>query len=86
MHPTMTRPADRYSPLYFLVSLGAGGLAVTFFMYLMFWVPHPTRPVPVFEDVAAAFAALLTANLAPRPTCVLLSGGNVSLEELARIL
>ncbi|KGB82445.1 membrane protein [Rhodovulum sp. NI22] len=57
MHPTMTRPADRYSPLYFLVSLGAGGLAVTFFMYLMFWVPHPTRPVPVFEDVAAAFAA-----------------------------
>ncbi|MDY6859472.1 MAG: hypothetical protein SWN98_09040 [Pseudomonadota bacterium] len=57
MHPTMTRPADRYSPLYFLVSLGAGGLAVTFFMYLMFWVPHPTRPVPVFEDMAAAFAA-----------------------------
>ena len=32
-----------YSPLYFLASLGAGGLAVTFFMYLMFWVPHPAR-------------------------------------------
>jgi hypothetical protein len=24
-------------------------------MYLMFWVPHPGRPVPVFEDVLAAF-------------------------------
>lgn len=51
-----TSQADRaYSPLYFLASLGAGGLSVTFFMYLMFWVPHPGRPVPVFEDIAAAF-------------------------------
>lgn len=45
-----------YSPMYFLAALGAGGLAVTFFMYLMFWVPHPGQPVPVFEDLAA-FAA-----------------------------
>ena len=51
-----TAPERTYSPLYFLASLGAGGLAVTFFMYLMFWVPHPGQPVPVFEDVAAAFA------------------------------
>jgi len=49
------RPADSYSPLYFLASLGAGGLAVTFFMWLYFWVPHPDQPVPVFEDIAAAF-------------------------------
>lgn len=54
---TQTRPADQYSPLYFLASLGAGGLSVTFFMYLMFWVPHPGRPVPIFEDIVAAFAA-----------------------------
>lgn len=46
---------DRYSPLYFLASLGAGGLSVTFFMFLMFWVPHPGLPVPVFEDIIAAF-------------------------------
>ena len=50
------RPADSYSPLYFLASLGAGGLSVTFFMYLMFWVPHPGKPVPTFEDISAAFA------------------------------
>ena len=46
-----------YVPLYFLSSVGAGGLAVTFFMYLMFWVPHTGRPVPIFEDIAAAWSA-----------------------------
>ena len=51
----MTRAADKYSPLYFLASLGAGGLTVTFFMYLLFWVPHPGRPVPIFEDIMAAW-------------------------------
>ncbi|MDJ0629240.1 MAG: hypothetical protein QNJ44_13360 [Rhodobacter sp.] len=55
-HP-IERPADTYSPLYFLASLGAGGLAVTFFMYLFFWIPHPGQPVPVFEDSARAFSA-----------------------------
>ena len=55
-HP-IARPADSYSPLYFLASLGAGGLAVTFFMYLFFWVPHPNQPVPIFEDSARAFAS-----------------------------
>ena len=51
------RPADQYSPLFFLASLGAGGLSVTFFMYLMFWVPFTGRPVPVFEDLMAVFAS-----------------------------
>ena len=49
------RPADTYSPLYFLAALGAGGLTVTFFMYLMFWVPHPGQGVPLFEDILSAF-------------------------------
>ncbi|MBK1634963.1 TsoY family (seleno)protein [Rhodovulum adriaticum] len=55
MHADVSRPADRYSPLYFLASLGAGGLSVSFFMYLFFWVKHPDQPVPVFEDIAKAF-------------------------------
>jgi hypothetical protein len=46
----MPHAARNYSPLYFLASLGAGGLAVTFFMWLMFWVPHPDQPVPIFEN------------------------------------
>lgn len=49
------RPADNWAPLYLLSSVGAGGLAVSFFMYLLFWVPHPGRAVPIFEDIAAAF-------------------------------
>lgn len=55
MSHTPARPADTYSPLYFLASLGAGGLAVTFFMWLMHWLPHPGKTVPVFEDISAAF-------------------------------
>ena len=51
-----TRPADNWSPLYFLASVGAGGLVVTFFMWLYWWIPHPDQSVPVFEDIAAAFA------------------------------
>ncbi len=50
-----SRPANTFSPLYFLASVGAGGLSVTFFMYLMFWVPHIGRPVPIFEDILSAF-------------------------------
>ena len=57
MSSAPTRPADTYSPIYFLAALGAGGIVVTFFMFLMFWVPHPGQPVPVFEDIAAAFGS-----------------------------
>ena len=55
-HPATSPAESRYTPLYFLASLGSGGIAVTFFLWLMFWVPHPGKPVPVFEDIAAAFA------------------------------
>lgn len=48
---------DRYSPLYFLAALGAGGLTANFFVWLLFWVPHPERPVPVFEDLLAAYTS-----------------------------
>lgn len=57
MQPTPARPSDSYAPLYFLASVGAGGLAVSFFMWLMFWIPHPGRTAPTFEDIAAAFGS-----------------------------
>lgn len=57
MSETPSKPSDTYAPLYFLTSLGAGGLTVTFFMWLMHWTTHPGRSVPVFEDIVAAFAA-----------------------------
>ncbi|MEF2175260.1 MAG: hypothetical protein V3575_02210 [Candidatus Absconditabacteria bacterium] len=43
-----------YTPLYFLSALGFGGLAVSFFMYLMFLTPHKT-PVPTFETLVSYF-------------------------------
>ena len=44
-----------YSPIYFLSSLGAGGLAVSFFMYLMWMTPHKDRPIATFTTLSAAF-------------------------------
>lgn len=51
----MRRPADAWVPQYFLASVGAGGLAVAFFIWLYMWVPHPGQQVPVFEDIMAAW-------------------------------
>ena len=43
--------ATEYNPLYFLSSLGNGGLAVSFFIYLMFMVKHPDAPMATFGHV-----------------------------------
>ncbi len=56
MSSQAVRPADTYAPLYLLASVGAGGVAVSFFIWLIMWVPHPGRTVPIFEDIVAAFA------------------------------
>jgi hypothetical protein len=42
---------ENYSPLYFLAALGAGGAAITFFIYLMFLVPHPDTPMVTFNHL-----------------------------------
>ncbi|MFW5969116.1 MAG: TsoY family (seleno)protein [Halofilum sp. (in: g-proteobacteria)] len=42
--------AEGYSPLYFLAALGAGGLVVSFFMWLLFWLPYDTS-MPVFDEL-----------------------------------
>ncbi|MCK5110164.1 MAG: hypothetical protein KAQ94_01500 [Arcobacteraceae bacterium] len=47
---------EKYSPLYFLSALGAGGLSVSFFMYLMFLIPHKGVPMTTFDF---AYPALL---------------------------
>lgn len=44
-----------YNPLYFLAALGAGGLAVSFFMYIMWMTPHAGQPIPSFSTLMAAF-------------------------------
>ncbi len=42
---------ETYSPLYFLASLGAGGLLVTLFMYPMFMIPHADAPLVTFNHI-----------------------------------
>ena len=44
-----------WSPLHFLAALGAGGMVVTFFMFLLFWVPHTGQPIPVYSDWMSDF-------------------------------
>ncbi|MEN8718533.1 MAG: hypothetical protein ABF301_07755 [Sulfurovum sp.] len=45
---------EKFSPTCFLAALGAGGLSVSFFMYLMFLVPHPKTPMATFDSVYPA--------------------------------
>jgi hypothetical protein len=40
-----------YTPLYFLASLGFGGLAVSFFIYLMFMIEHKGTPMVTFDHL-----------------------------------
>ena len=44
-------PAVDYNPQYLLGSLGSGGVAVTFFIYLMFMVDHSGTPLVTFDHL-----------------------------------
>ncbi len=43
----------RYNPFYFLAALGNGGMAVAFFIWLNFLIPHPKTPIVTFDYIAA---------------------------------
>jgi len=43
-----------YNPLYWLAALGAGGLTVSFFVYINFMVPHKGVPMATFDQVYPA--------------------------------
>jgi hypothetical protein len=60
--PDAARPqANPYTPQYFLAALGAGGLAVSFFMYLLWMTPHVGASIPHFASLTADFAEAGTA-------------------------
>lgn len=42
---------ENYSPLYFLSALGAGGMAVSFYIYLFFMVEHPGTPMATADVI-----------------------------------
>lgn len=47
---------DGFVPLHGLAPLGAGGLTVSLYVWLLFLTPHPQTPVPIYETLSA-FAA-----------------------------
>ena len=50
----MKRSSVPFSPLHGMASLGAGGLSVSFFVWLLFLTPHKGTPVPTYESLLAA--------------------------------
>jgi hypothetical protein len=42
---------EKYTPLYFLASLGAGGLSISMFLYLMFMIKHTDTPLVTFNHI-----------------------------------
>jgi hypothetical protein len=67
---------DKYNPLYFLAALGAGGLAVSFFMYPNFMLAH-AGPVLTFNE---AYAYLMGSD---KLTAIMLSGAMIAIAALA---
>ncbi|MBU2964135.1 hypothetical protein Q4508_08195 [Amphritea sp. 2_MG-2023] len=45
-----------WHPSYWLAALGAGGLSISFFMYLMWLVPHQGFPMPTWQHLEALLA------------------------------
>ncbi len=60
-----------WHPSYWLAALGAGGLAVSFFMYLMWLVPHAGFPMPTWEHVQAVLNGTAQIPLAARVVVML---------------
>ena len=58
----MRPPSVEFSPMHGLAALGAGGLCVSFFVWLMFLTPHPGAPVPTYESLAIAREASASAG------------------------
>lgn len=48
-------PTQSWQPGYWLAALGAGGLSISFFMYLMWLVPHEGVPMPGWQHIQAVF-------------------------------
>jgi hypothetical protein len=77
-----------FNPHYFLSALGAGGLAISFFLYPMFMLPHPETPIVAFEAIRSVLqgdnqliSALLVLDL-----FVVLAFGFVHFHLLAKSL
>jgi len=68
---------EKYNPLYFLAALGAGGLAVSFFMYPNFLLAHEGTPMLTFDQIMPYLMG------EDKLTAILLSGALIAIALLA---
>jgi hypothetical protein len=74
--------ASPYHPSYWLAALGAGGLSVSFFMYLMWLLPHPDSPMPTWEHLQSALAGEVAIPVVVRVIAFIATGAVVLLALL----
>ncbi|HIQ50771.1 MAG TPA: hypothetical protein EYH54_02255, partial [Nautiliaceae bacterium] len=51
-----------YTPIFFLSALGAGGLSISFFIYLLFLIPHKGVPLVTFNHIVDFFSKTTILN------------------------
>lgn len=78
--------ASPYHPSYWLAALGAGGLSVSFFMYLMWLLPHPDSPMPTWEHLQSALAGEVAIPVVVRVIAFTATGAVILLALLHFVL
>ena len=73
---------SNYHPSYWLAALGAGGLSVSFFMYLMWMIPHHGYPMPTWEHLKHAWETTTASGMPMAPIILIGSVGVFSLAGL----
>ena len=79
-------PNQPWHPSYWLAALGAGGLSISFFMYLMWMVPHAGFPMPTWTHLSGVFAGTLVLPSGVRPLAMLATVLMVMLAALHFVL
>ncbi|QEW07528.1 TsoY family (seleno)protein [Nitrincola iocasae] len=64
-------PEQPWHPSYWLASLGAGGLSISFFMYLMWLVPHTNFPMPTWQHLEVVLTGHVPLPIGVRPVAIL---------------
>jgi hypothetical protein len=64
-------PEQPWHPSYWLAALGAGGLSISFFMYLMWLVPHQGFPMPTWQHLSALLTGTTPLSTGVRPLAIL---------------
>ncbi len=79
-------PDQPWHPSFWLSALGAGGLSVSFFMYLMWMVPHQGYPMPTWDHLSAVLTGSVMLPTGVRTIAVLATGMMLLLGVLHLVL